>query len=61
MKLADIKGMYRTVKNNYSSAIDEVAVTSEVNTMKSDYVLIDVKGMFDKKEVENMNYLYWRL
>ncbi|MFJ7927801.1 nucleotide sugar dehydrogenase [Peribacillus sp. NPDC096448] len=24
-------------------------------------VLIDVKGMFNRKEAENMNYLYWRL
>ncbi|MFD4817052.1 nucleotide sugar dehydrogenase [Peribacillus butanolivorans] len=24
-------------------------------------VLIDVKGMFDRKEVENENFLYWRL
>lgn len=24
-------------------------------------VLIDVKGMFDKKEAERMNYIYWRL
>ncbi len=24
-------------------------------------VLIDIKGMFDKKEAENLNYLYWRL
>ena len=24
-------------------------------------VLIDIKGMFDKKEAEDLNYLYWRL
>jgi UDP-N-acetyl-D-galactosamine dehydrogenase len=24
-------------------------------------VLIDIKGMFDKREAENLNYLYWRL
>ena len=24
-------------------------------------VLIDIKGMFDKKEAESLNYLYWRL
>ena len=24
-------------------------------------VLIDIKGMFNKKEAESLNYLYWRL
>jgi len=24
-------------------------------------VLIDIKGMFNKKEAEDLNYLYWRL
>lgn len=25
------------------------------------YVLVDVKGMFDRKEAEDAGYLYWRL
>jgi len=32
------------------------------NIYKDDkLVLIDIKGMFNKKEAENLNYLYWRL
>lgn len=27
----------------------------------SEYVLIDVKGLFDRKEAEKENYIYWRL
>ncbi|CCU83374.1 hypothetical protein PHOSAC3_10003 [Mesotoga infera] len=25
------------------------------------HVLIDIKGLFDRKEAEEMNYIYWRL
>ncbi|HHW70102.1 MAG TPA: nucleotide sugar dehydrogenase [Clostridiales bacterium] len=28
---------------------------------KDGYVLVDVKGMFNRKEAEDMNYIYWRL
>lgn len=28
---------------------------------KDGYVLVDVKGMFNRKEAEDMNYVYWRL
>lgn len=28
---------------------------------KPKYVLADIKGMFNRKEAENMDYLYWRL
>lgn len=61
--LEDIQKMYRTIKGNYSDVADEVAVAlaSETVTVKDNRVLIDIKGMFDRKEVENMNYLYWRL
>lgn len=45
MGLDDIKGLY--FQND--------------NTDKDGYVLIDVKGIFSKKEAESKNYLYWRL
>lgn len=61
IKLEDIQKMYGTIGENYLDFVDEVAVASETVTVDDNKVLIDIKGMFDKKEVENMNYLYWRL
>lgn len=60
MKLEDIKNMYRRT-NVYSYFIDEVAATSDEEAINNDFVLIDVKGMFNRKEAEDMNYIYWRL
>lgn len=31
------------------------------DAIKDGYVLIDVKGMFDRQEAEDMEYIYWRL
>jgi UDP-N-acetyl-D-galactosamine dehydrogenase len=58
IKLEDIKKMFRT-----TDMIDEAAVTTEtyVSVCRNDCVLIDVKGMFNRKEAEQMGYLYWRL
>ena len=41
--------------------MEEVAATSELEDENPKYVLIDIKGMFNRKEAEDMNYLYWRL
>jgi len=60
IKLEDIKKMYR-ISNIYSETMAEVAITSDQDIIKNNCVLIDVKGMFDRKEAEDMNYLYWRL
>ena len=40
---------------------DEVAVSLESENENGKYVLIDVKGMFNRKEAENKGFLYWRL
>lgn len=61
LRLEDIKKMYNTSVSSCSDAMDEVAAVYEECTDKSNYVLIDVKGIFDKKEAEEMNYIYWRL
>lgn len=58
MKLEDIKKMYNNRWNNYQEVIEEIAVTAEDNNK---YVLIDVKGIFNRKEAEKMNFQYWRL
>lgn len=63
IKLEDLKRMYKTQKNTNLSAIDEVAAASEENVCieKSDCVLVDIKSMFNKKDAEDMGYIYWRL
>jgi UDP-N-acetyl-D-galactosamine dehydrogenase len=59
--LQDIKKMYRKTNVCNLETMDEIAVTIEDDIEKNNYVLIDVKGMFNRKEAENMGYLYWRL
>jgi UDP-N-acetyl-D-galactosamine dehydrogenase len=61
IKLEDIKRLYNDKWNGYLDTIKEIATTSEVEDKSYKYVLIDVKGMFDRKEAENMGYIYWRL
>lgn len=60
IELKDIKKMYNSAKNIDFDVRDEVAVTSELNVV-NECVLIDVKGMFNRQEAEDMGYLYWRL
>lgn len=63
LTLKNIKKIYNMTKGAYSDVMDEVAVTVELNTrrVKNEYVLIDVKGLFNRKEAEALGYLYWRL
>lgn len=61
IKLEDIEKMYNNKWNGYSNKIDEVAATLELDEGNIKYVLIDVKGMFDRKEAEEKGFLYWRL
>jgi UDP-N-acetyl-D-galactosamine dehydrogenase len=61
IRLEDVKKMYNQVWNNYSHVQEEVAATIDENPTDHRYVLIDVKGMFNRKEAEDMGYLYWRL
>lgn len=63
IELEHIKGMFRTQKQSNIFEMDEVAVASEAASVKrkAGYVLIDVKGMFDREKAEELGYLYWRL
>lgn len=58
VRLEDIKKMFKS-----TDMMGEVAATSEsaLSIYRNDCVLIDVKGMFDRKEAEQLGYLYWRL
>lgn len=64
LKLEEIKKMYRDSQKVYFEAMKEVAATSE-NTnyveKNNEHVLIDIKGMFDRKEAEQEGFSYWRL
>lgn len=61
--LKDIKKMYKKGNYNNYEVMNEVAVTSELQEIKekNEFVLMDIKGMFNRKEAEQMGYSYWRL
>jgi UDP-N-acetyl-D-galactosamine dehydrogenase len=58
IELADVKKLYNS--NRTGVYADEAAATLEEKLSQQD-VLVDVKGIFDRKEAEDMNFLYWRL
>lgn len=61
--LEDVKMMFGTTGNVNSEAMNEVAATSEfdIDIDRNDCVLIDLKGMFNRKEAEDIGFVYWRL
>ncbi|CEO33561.1 nucleotide sugar dehydrogenase [Paraclostridium sordellii] len=63
LDLETIKELYRVNKLalNNGQTLDEVAFTEEKIENEDKLVLIDVKGVFNRKEAESKNYLYWRL
>lgn len=61
IKLEDIKNMYNHRLNSFTYAFENNTASPEKGIAEYKYVLVDIKGFFDKKEAESMNYLYWRL
>ncbi|KIO68276.1 UDP-glucose dehydrogenase [Caldibacillus thermoamylovorans] len=64
LTLEEVKDMYRDSQHEYFEAMKEVAATTEnIYSIenKSQYVLIDIKGMFNRKEAEQKGFSYWRL
>jgi UDP-N-acetyl-D-glucosamine/UDP-N-acetyl-D-galactosamine dehydrogenase len=63
IQLEDVKKMFGTKWYANSEAMYEIAAASEVelNFNLKDRVLMDIKGMFNRKEAENAGFLYWRL
>jgi UDP-N-acetyl-D-glucosamine/UDP-N-acetyl-D-galactosamine dehydrogenase len=63
IQLEDVKRMFGTTEYFNTEAMNEVAATSEFNidVNRNDCVLMDIKGMFNRKEAENAGFLYWRL
>jgi UDP-N-acetyl-D-glucosamine/UDP-N-acetyl-D-galactosamine dehydrogenase len=63
IQLEDVKKMFGTTGYVNSEVMSEVAATSEfvVDINRKDSVLIDLKGMFNRKEAEDIGFIYWRL
>ncbi|TWD98893.1 UDP-N-acetyl-D-galactosamine dehydrogenase [Neobacillus bataviensis] len=63
IKLDDVKKMFRSSGQMFihSEAMNEVAATSEFNTVVGSNVLMDIKGVFNRTEAENAGFIYWRL
>lgn len=63
LSLLEIKKMYRLPIKDNSDFIDvSTSVIENQDEVKlNEYVLIDVKGMFHRREAEQLGFLYWRL
>ncbi len=57
LALKNIKKMFSS--GSFESAAEAADV--QMGPRQNNCVLIDIKGIFSKKEAEDMNYLYWRL
>jgi UDP-N-acetyl-D-glucosamine/UDP-N-acetyl-D-galactosamine dehydrogenase len=63
IQLENVKTMFGTNGYVNSEVMNEVAATSEfdLGIERNDCVLMDIKGMFDRREAKDMGFLYWRL
>ncbi|RDW20750.1 nucleotide sugar dehydrogenase [Oceanobacillus chungangensis] len=63
IQLEDVKKMFKSAENNNFDAMNEVAATIDFEkvTERKDSVLIDLKGMFNRKEAEDTGFVYWGL
>ena len=61
LELNELKILYKPGNLERSPICNEVAATQSDEMAKPKLVLIDVKGIFDRKQAEEKQYLYWRL
>jgi UDP-N-acetyl-D-glucosamine/UDP-N-acetyl-D-galactosamine dehydrogenase len=63
IQLEDVKKMFGTKWSPHTEAMNEVAAASEseIDFKLNHCVLMDIKGMFNRKDAENEGFLYWRL
>ncbi len=63
IKLEDLNKLYKKTNGIGADLMGEVAATIEAgeDDKSKSRVLIDVKGMFNRQEAEDIGYLYWRL
>lgn len=61
--LKDLKEMYRTTYSVDQEAMNEIAATTEMSITlpSSEPILIDIRGIFDRKEANDKGFIYWRL
>ncbi|WP_161821407.1 nucleotide sugar dehydrogenase [Sporotomaculum syntrophicum] len=59
-KSLDLKNIKKMFKSRSLESVAE-ATDAQVGSRQDNCVLIDIKGIFSKKEAEGLNYLYWRL
>lgn len=58
LTLEDMKALYKTENSQDTAA---VKTEEAIDNDNSKLVLVDVKGIFDRKQAQSLNYLYWRL
>jgi UDP-N-acetyl-D-galactosamine dehydrogenase len=63
IKLESVKKMFGPKETTTPFSWNEVAVTAEENRdqARNEYVLVDVKGFFNRQRAEEMGFIYWRL
>ena len=62
LNLEQIKDWYRQAPAYFANGVNgQAAATLDDDCEAVKNVLIDVKGIFDRKEAEGLDYLYWRL
>ncbi|NLN47816.1 MAG: nucleotide sugar dehydrogenase, partial [Clostridiales bacterium] len=62
LSLEQIKDWYRLAPAYFANGVNgQAAATLDDDCEAVKNVLIDVKGIFDRKEAEGLDYLYWRL
>lgn len=61
LDLNKLKILYKPGILTENHICNEVAATKNAEVVTPERVLIDVKGIFDRKQAEEMQYLYWRL
>jgi UDP-N-acetyl-D-glucosamine/UDP-N-acetyl-D-galactosamine dehydrogenase len=63
LDLNDVKLMFESEGYRNTEVYNEIAVASKykLDFPSKDYVLIDIKGIFNRKEAEETGFLYWRL
>jgi len=63
IQIEEVKGMFSTSSYIHSEVMSEVAATSEfeISSNKNNFVLMDIKGIFNRNEAERAGLSYWRL
>ena len=63
IRLEELKMMFGSTGYINVEAMNEVAATSEfdIDLDRKDCVLMDLKGMFNRKQAEDAGFVYWRL